>query len=163
MAGSGHRCVRLRDPGEERSAEECDHQGVNDCAFCGIAAGRLPSYRVLEDELTVAFLDIAPAAPGHTLVLPREHAADIWTISETAHAAVARMVHRVAAMVKAALAPDGVNVTHATGEAALQEVFHFHTHVVPRRHGDDLRLMWESRRAPAGELERAMELIAAAR
>ncbi|MEU8124676.1 HIT domain-containing protein [Spirillospora sp. NPDC049024] len=136
---------------------------MKDCAFCGIVAGRLPSYRVLEDERTVAFLDIAPAAPGHTLVVPREHAADIWTISELAHEAVSRMVHRVAALVKAALAPDGVNVTHSTGEAAGQEVFHFHTHVVPRRHGDDLRPMWNSHQAPAYELERTLELITAPR
>ncbi len=107
----------------------------------------------------MAFLDIAPAAPGHTLVVPREHAADIWTISEPVHEAVARMAHRVAALVKATLAPDGVNVTHSTGEAAGQEVFHFHTHVVPRRHGDDLRLMWNSHQAPAHELERTLELI----
>ncbi|GLZ11202.1 hypothetical protein Acsp04_14370 [Actinomadura sp. NBRC 104425] len=136
---------------------------VSDCTFCEIVAGRLPSYRVLEDEHTVAFLDIAPASPGHTLVVPREHAADVWTISETAHAHVAGMVHRVAALVKAALAPDGVNVVHSTGEAAGQEVFHFHTHVVPRRHGDDLRLMWNAEPASGRELEQTLELIAAAR
>lgn len=137
--------------------------GVNDCTFCKIILGRLPSYRVLEDQYTVAFLDIAPASRGHTLVVPREHAEDVWTISETAHAHVARMVHRVAALVKAALAPDGVNVVHSTGEAAWQEVFHFHTHVVPRWRGDDLRLMWSSQPAPGDELERTLELIAAAR
>ncbi|WP_141582447.1 HIT family protein [Actinomadura sp. WMMA1423] len=136
---------------------------MSECVFCGIVAGRLASYRVLEDEYAVAFLDIAPAAPGHTLVVPREHAADIWSISETVHAHVARMVHRVAALVKAALAPDGVNVVHSTGEAAGQEVFHFHTHVVPRRHGDDLRPMWSSQPASGHELERTLARIAAAR
>ncbi|WUI01909.1 HIT family protein [Spirillospora sp. NBC_00431] len=136
---------------------------MSDCTFCEITAGRLPSYRVLEDEYTVAFLDIAPASPGHTLVVPREHAADVWTISETTHTNVARMVHRVAALVKAALTPDGVNVVHSTGEAAWQEVFHFHTHVVPRRHGDDLRLTWNSSPAPDRDLEQTLALIAASR
>lgn len=111
----------------------------------------------------MAFLDIAPASPGHTLVVPREHAADVWTISETTHTNVARMVHRVAALVKAALTPDGVNVVHSTGEAAWQEVFHFHTHVVPRRHGDDLRLTWNSSPAPDRDLEQTLALIAASR
>ncbi|MFI0371829.1 HIT domain-containing protein [Actinomadura sp. 1N219] len=103
---------------------------MNGCTFCEIVAGRSPSYRVLEDEHTVAFLDIAPASPGHTLVVPREHAADVWTISESAHAQVARMAHRVAALVKAALAPDGVHrpgrragglpLPHARGAAAAR-------------------------------------------
>jgi histidine triad (HIT) family protein len=136
---------------------------VSDCTFCKIVAGQLPSYRVLEDEHTVAFLDVAPASRGHTLIVPREHARDVWTISEAVHGHVARMVHRVCALVKTALAPDGVNVVHATGEAAWQEVFHYHTHVVPRWHGDDLRLMWSSQPAPGRELERSLELITAAR
>lgn len=63
---------------------------MDDCTFCGIVAGRLPSFRVLEDEHTLAFLDIRPASRGHTLVVPREHAPDIWTISEAAHGRVAR-------------------------------------------------------------------------
>ncbi|MFI6481608.1 HIT family protein [Nonomuraea sp. NPDC050663] len=134
---------------------------VIDCIFCSIVAGRLPSHRVLEDEHTVAFLDRAPAAPGHTLIVPRVHARDAWEISEESHAHVARMTHRVAALVRAALAPDGVNITHSTGEAAGQDVFHFHTHVVPRRHGDDLKRMWASTRAAPEELERVRTLLQA--
>ena len=136
---------------------------MSGCSFCEIVAGRLPSYRVLEDEHTVAFLDIEPFAPGHTLVVPREHASDLWTISETVHAQVALMTHRVAALLRAALAPDGVNVLHSTGEAAGQEVFHFHAHVVPRRHDDELRALWNSPPDAGRTLEQTLELIAAAR
>lgn len=107
----------------------------------------------------MAFLDIAPASRGHTLVVPREHARDVWEISEAAHGHVARMVHRVSALVRAALTPEGVNVVHSTGEAAWQEVFHFHTHVVPRWRGDDLQLMWSSQPAPSRELEQILGLI----
>lgn len=71
--------------------------------------------------------------------------------------------NRVSALVKAALAPDGVNIVHSTGEAAWQEVFHFHTHVVPRWHGDDLRLMWSSQQAPSHQLEQVLELVTSAR
>src|SRR5262245_52367123 len=76
---------------------------MNDCTFCEIVAGRLPSFRVIEDEHTLAFLDICPVSRGHTLVVPREHAQDIWAISEATHGRVARMVRRVSAVLKTAL------------------------------------------------------------
>ncbi|WP_433236576.1 HIT family protein [Streptosporangium sp. CA-135522] len=136
---------------------------MSDCIFCEIVAGRAPAHRVLEDENTMAFLDIAPATAGHTLVVPRGHARNLWEISEDSHAHVARMVHRVGALLRAALAPDGMSVTHATGEAAGQEVFHFHAHVVPRWKGDELRVMWNPRRASHQELEKVVERIAAVR
>jgi histidine triad (HIT) family protein len=136
---------------------------MNDCTFCKIVTGRLPSYRVLEDERTVAFLDISPASRGHTLVVPRVHAQDVWEISENSHRQVAGMVHRVAALLKTVLAPEGVNVTHSTGEAAGQDVFHFHVHVIPRWRGDDLRPMWNSRPASPEELQQVLERIAAGR
>ncbi|MGW2088300.1 HIT family protein [Streptomyces sp. NPDC001880] len=136
---------------------------MSGCIFCQIVAGRLPSYRVLEDEHAVAFLDVAPASAGHTLIVPREHVRDVWEISEAAYGHVARMVHRVAALVTAALAPGGVNIVHSTGEVAGQEVFHFHAHVVPRWHGDGLRPMWSSQPAPDQVLEQVLEQVTAVR
>lgn len=132
---------------------------VSACIFCEIVADRQPSHRVLVDEHTVAFLDIRPAAPGHTLVVPRTHAADLCDVSEAVHSQVAAMVHRVARLLTATLAPDGMNVKHNTGRAAGQDVFHFHTHVIPRWHGDGLNLTWRSPRASAGELENVLEQI----
>ena len=131
------------------------------CIFCEIVAGRQPSYRVLEDEHTVAFLNIRPVTPGHTLVVPREHSRDLWQISEAAHSHVAAMVHRVAALLKSALAPDGMNVKHNTGPAAGQDVFHFHTHVVPRWNDDGRNLAWHTRRASSEQLEAIHEQISA--
>ncbi|ACU72544.1 histidine triad (HIT) protein [Catenulispora acidiphila DSM 44928] len=135
----------------------------SDCVFCEIVGGRAPSYRVLEDVHAVAFLNIRPAAPGHTLVVPRVHARDMWEISEVSHGHVAAMAHRVAALLNATLAPDGVNVKHNTGEAAGQDVFHFHAHVVPRWHGDNLRLAWNSPLAQPAELEEVLERVSAGR
>ena len=132
---------------------------VSDCIFCEIAAGRQPSYRVLEDRHTLAFLDIRPASRGHTLVVPREHARDLWEISEHAHGQVAAMVHRVARLLSSALSPDGVNVKHNTGPAAGQDVFHFHAHVVPRWHGDGLNPTRHSTRASASELDGVLAQI----
>lgn len=135
---------------------------MSECVFCEIVAGRAPAFRVLEDERTVAFLDIAPAAPGHTLIVPREHARDLWELPEDACADVARMVHRVAALLRVALAPDGLSVTHATGEAAGQDVFHFHAHVVPRWQGDDVRLMWNTQPARREQLQEILARVTAA-
>ncbi|MEO3822996.1 HIT family protein [Actinomadura sp. B10D3] len=135
---------------------------MDDCVFCGIVAGRLPSYRVAEDEHAVAFLDIAPANPGHTLVVPRVHARTIWDISQAVHGQVAHMVHKVAALLRTALEPDGLNIVQANGEAAWQEVFHFHVHLVPRRHGDDLRLMWDPAPAEPHDLDEVLQRLSRA-
>jgi histidine triad (HIT) family protein len=134
---------------------------MSECVFCEIVAGRLPAHRVLEDEHVVAFLDLRPAAPGHTLVVPRTHASDIWGISDASHAHVASMVRRVALLLRDAFEPDGVNVRHNFGAASGQDVFHFDTHVIPRRHDDGLHLPHSSPRAQPTELEQAMRRITA--
>lgn len=136
---------------------------MSDCVFCEIVAGRAPAHRVLEDEHAVAFLDIRPASPGHTLVVPRVHARDMWDISQDAHGHVASMVRRVALLLKQVFEPDGVNVRVNSGAAAGQDVFHFHAHVIIRRRGDGLPLTQASPLAPAAELEQAMQQIAAHR
>lgn len=107
----------------------------------------------------MAFLDIRPVSRGHTLVVPREHARDIWAISAVSHGQVARLVHSVCALLKTALGPDGLSIRHSTGEAAGQDVFHFHTHVVPRWHGDSRPGMWNAALAPPGQLEHVLALL----
>ena len=103
---------------------------MGDCAFCAIVAGQAPAHRLLEDEHTVSFLNIAPATTGHALVVPRRHADGLWDLEDEEHAQVARAASRVARLLRVALDPAGVNLVHATGTAAWQSVFHFHTHVV---------------------------------
>ncbi len=113
-----------------------------DCVFCRIVAGTLPSYRICEDDHAVAFMDINPANPGHVLVVPREHAADVFAASAEALAAAIAMAQRVARAVQAELAPDGINLVQANGPGAAQSVAHLHIHVLPRRLGDDLAMNW---------------------
>jgi histidine triad (HIT) family protein len=113
---------------------------VAGCIFCSIVDGSAPSETVYTDEHAVAFMDINPAGDGHTLVVPRSHSKDLWDIPEQDARNVMAAAVRVAAMVRAALSPDGVNIMHATGVAAFQSVFHFHLHVVPRWLGDPIRL-----------------------
>lgn len=109
---------------------------VEDCLFCRVVRGDLPSYVVLEDDLTVAFLDLRPAAVGHTLVVPRAHVEHLWDADAAAAGAVMRTAHAVAALLRARLRPDGLTLRQNTGEASGQKVPHLHLHLVPRWHGD---------------------------
>lgn len=125
---------------------------AEDCIFCRIIAGELPSERVDEDEHTVAFMDINPWARGHALVVPRNHSADLLAIpdEDLRHTAVA--AKRLAGRMGDRLGADGVNLLNACGTAAWQTVFHFHVHVIPRFQGDPLRLPGTPRPADADEL-----------
>jgi histidine triad (HIT) family protein len=113
-----------------------------DCLFCGIVAGSIPSERIDENERTVAFMDINPATPGHALVVPREHSADLMEIGEDDLAATILAAQRLSKRMKDALDADGIDLINACGAAAWQTVFHFHIHVVPRYEDDPLKLPW---------------------
>jgi histidine triad (HIT) family protein len=125
---------------------------MSDCIFCKIAAGDAPSYVVAENDRTMAFLDIGQAAPGHTLVIPRHHAADVWDISEDDAAAVMVMAKQVAHLLDERLSPDGMNLTQSNRAAGWQDVFHFHVHVIPRWTGDGLVPPWRPSRPSDDEL-----------
>jgi histidine triad (HIT) family protein len=114
------------------------------CTFYSIVLEELPNWRVYEDDGAIAFLDIAQVTPGHTLVVPRRHAPDIWAMSEDDAAQVMRAVHRVASLLHDRLDPIGLNVTQANGHAAWQEVLHYHVHLVPRYGNDGLTPPWRS-------------------
>ncbi|MET0579562.1 MAG: HIT family protein [Ilumatobacteraceae bacterium] len=113
-----------------------------DCIFCSIIRGDAPSWGVFEDDVAVAFLDTGAATRGHTLVVPRLHSPDIWSVTEDGAAAIMRTVHRVAAQLRRTLQPPGMNVIQSNGPAAWQDVFHYHVHLVPRYAGDDVRPPW---------------------
>ncbi|WP_054815609.1 HIT family protein [Nocardia arizonensis] len=110
---------------------------MNDCVFCRIVAGEAPATKVFEDDTLCAFLDIRPIARGHTLVVPRTHAAELDELEPELGAHIFRAGHRLAlAMRRGDLAADGANLVLNDGKAAFQTVPHIHLHVVPRRKGD---------------------------
>jgi histidine triad (HIT) family protein len=113
-----------------------------DCLFCRIVAGSIPSETIDSDERTVAFMDINPATPGHALVVPREHSADLMEIGADDLTATILASQRLARRMKDVLGADGINLINACGAAAWQTVFHFHIHVVPRYEDDPLKLPW---------------------
>ena len=109
----------------------------NDCIFCAIAAGEIPCFKIYEDDLTLAYLDINPFSEGHALVIPKAHFAGLLDADDATLAALVSRVKKVAAHITDALGCDGFNVVQNNGEAAGQTVRHLHFHIVPRRLGDD--------------------------
>ncbi len=113
-----------------------------DCIFCKIIAGEIPSFKLYEDDATFAFMDINPANDGHALVIPKDHSKDVHEVSDESISRTVITAKKIAAAVEKTLSPRGLNLIQCNGEAAGQSVFHFHMHVVPRRDGDDLKLNW---------------------
>ncbi|SIN94214.1 HIT family protein [Agromyces cerinus] len=134
----------------------------HDCVFCAIVAGGVPAHRVYEDELTIAFLNIHPAAPGHTLLIPREHAPQLWHLSDAAAAGLGRSLRRVAGVVTTELEPDGMTVFQANGAAGWQSIFHVHFHLVPRMREDQLVPAWTETLADPLGLDPMAERLRAA-
>lgn len=114
-----------------------------DCVFCKIRDGQIPSTRIYEDERTLCFMDINPLNEGHCLVVTRAHAPTIFEAAEADVQAAIMTAKRVAAALRAALAPDGLNLVQANGAAAFQSVPHFHLHLIPRWDGDGKGFDWK--------------------
>lgn len=114
-----------------------------DCAFCEIVRCDDPHVReVYRDEHVVAFFPTEPAVLGHTMVVPREHVPGIWSLPEETAAHLARATVRLAAAVRLAVEPEGLNIIQSNGEVATQTVFHLHVHLVPRWAGDAVGPIW---------------------
>lgn len=135
---------------------------TTDCIFCRIVAGTAAASIVYDDALTMAFLDMRQSSRGHVLVVPKSHVRDILAMDDATGAAIMSTVARVARAVHTAFAPDGMNIFQSNGEAAGQEVFHLHVHVLPRHSGDGLLRMYDAipEMPPRAELD---ELAAALR
>ena len=133
-----------------------------DCVFCKIVAGKLPCFKLLEDETTIAFMDINPVNPGHALAVAKGHWPTVDVIPPDVLANVARTAQRVAKAAVRALAPAGVNLVQANGPAAGQSVPHLHIHIMPRRTGDDVSLNWTPVPGDMKEIEAVANKLRAA-
>jgi histidine triad (HIT) family protein len=113
------------------------------CDFCEIASGRDPSAEVVgAGEQWVAFFPKAPATPGHTMVIPRNHVSDVWELEYGLGSDLMRAVIDVGRAIRRALDPEGMNLISSAGIAAEQSVFHLHLHVVPRWPDDGIDQIW---------------------
>ena len=110
----------------------------NDCVFCAIAAGEIPSFKIYEDDSVLAFLDINPFSEGHTLVIPKEHYKNLLEVPPAVLAVLLERVQKVSSHIAATLPCEGFKILQNNGAVAGQTVNHIHFHIVPRFEGSGL-------------------------
>ncbi len=131
----------------------------DDCIFCKIANGEIPSKTLYEDEEFRVILDLGPAAKGHALILPKEHADDLYGLSDQTASKVMVLARKMAMRLVEKLDCDGLNLVQNNGEAAGQTVKHFHLHLIPRYIDDGQHINWNPGRPTQEELEATRRLI----
>ena len=130
------------------------------CIFCKLANGDIPTATVYEDEYLRAIMDAAPANKGHIIILPKSHAADIYELNDEYVSRAFVLAKKLAVALKKLTGCDGVNILQNNGEAAGQTVFHFHVHVIPRFKNDDCTIVWKPTSYEDGEASEVAKKIA---
>jgi histidine triad (HIT) family protein len=130
----------------------------NNCIFCKIIAGEIPAEKVFEDEHAYAFLDIHPVNKGHTLVVPKTHAENMYDISPENFCTLMETVRKLSPIVKKAVSADGINIGINNGGAAGQIIFHTHVHIIPRYGNDGFR-HWHGTPYEEGGIQKTGEII----
>jgi histidine triad (HIT) family protein len=135
---------------------------MDDCIFCKIVAGKVPCNKVHEDTDTLAFLDISPAAKGHTLVIPKAHYEILTDIPPAVMQSLSLSLQKVARQVHNGLEAEGFNLFINNKPAAGQVVPHAHFHIVPRKHDDGIKMQWPQKSYEIGEMEEIKEKVSGA-
>jgi len=130
-----------------------------DCIFCKIITGDIPSKKIYEDDQHIAFLDIFPAGRGHSLVIPKQHFADIHSMSAEVYGGMAIVAKKVADFLQGKLHSEGTTIFQMNKEAGWQTVFHAHMHVIPRWSNDGLHKPWDMAPADSAELDALHALL----
>lgn len=130
---------------------------MTDCIFCKIVSGEIPAEKVYEDEHTLAFLDLHPSNPGHTLVVPKEHSRNVLDSHPDTLAHMIHTAQKIAVVLKN-IGAEGVNIISNNETAAGQVIFHTHLHIIPR-YADDGLALWHGKPYPEGEIEKMGEKI----
>jgi histidine triad (HIT) family protein len=133
----------------------------NNCIFCRIIAGQIPSATIYEDEDFKVILDISPAAKGHAIILPKRHSDNLFELDDKSAAKALTVAKKVATAIKEEFHCDGINMLQNNGEAAGQSVFHFHIHLIPRYTSDTVKMSWSQGSYVDGELAEVAKSIAA--
>lgn len=132
-----------------------------DCIFCKIANGEIPSTTIFENEEFKVFFDINPASKGHCLIVPKEHYDNIFDIDKEVAGRLFSLAASVAGSLKKQLNCEGMNLVQNNGEIAGQTVFHFHLHLIPRYTGDTVNVKWAPGQADVEELAKLAKAVAA--
>ncbi len=129
------------------------------CIFCKIAGGEIPSTTLYEDDDFRVILDLGPATRGHALLIPKEHCRDLFDLEDEVAEKVLLRARRIAGRMKEALGADGFNLVQNNGKAAGQTVFHFHMHLIPRYENDHAGILWKPGETTPEELEEVKRLV----
>lgn len=130
------------------------------CIFCKIANGEIPSATVYEDEDFRAILDLNPASKGHTIILPKNHFKDVCELDEKTASRVIFVAAKIGKAMKETLGCSGFNLVQNNGTSAGQSVFHFHMHVIPRYDGGEEMVLWNPKESDPEELSQTAKQIA---
>ena len=131
---------------------------MEECLFCKIVKGELPSSKIYEDEDTLAFLDLFPVNKGHSLVIPKEHYETIFDVPADSLAKISLVMKNVADAVKKGVNADGISIAQSNGKDAGQVIPHIHFHIMPRFKDDGLKL-WPQGKYEEGEMDKFKEDI----
>ena len=131
----------------------------DDCIFCKLANGVFPTNSIYEDEDFNVILDLAPATKGHALILPKQHADNLYELPDETAAKALVLAKKLAKNMKDKLGCDGLNLVQNNGEVAGQTVLHFHLHLIPRYTSDAQKIAWKPLEVPAEELVAVKELL----
>ena len=131
------------------------------CLFCEIAAHRIPAHIVYDDEHCLAFLDVRPSAPGHTLLIPKVHSSRIEDLTPEESRALFDALHRIINPIKEATNMEATTIGVNNGPGSGQEVPHVHIHVLPRRRGDHGGIIQQTGLGGGGDLPSTAEKIRA--
>jgi histidine triad (HIT) family protein len=129
------------------------------CIFCEISSGQAPASFVYEDEYVFGIMSLDQPNPYKVLAIPRAHIETIYDLSEDEAARIFQVAVKIARGIREASGCEGLNVMQSNGRAGQQDVFHFHLHLVPRFHGDNILISWPNKRAARDELNRMAEKI----
>jgi histidine triad (HIT) family protein len=134
------------------------------CIFCKIVRGEIPCFKILEDDRVLSFADVNPINTGHTLIIPKRHAENIWEIDGEDLTAIHRASLKIARAMKISLNPDGIAILQLNGKAVNQVVMHYHLHLIPRKSTDPKLKMTEWDLVPGDmtAIGKTAETIAAA-
>lgn len=130
------------------------------CIFCKIANGEVPSSTIYEDEDFRAFLDLGPATRGHALLVPKKHYANLFDLDDELCKKAMILAKKLAGHMREVLKCDGFNLVQNNGEVAGQTVFHFHLHLIPRYKEDGAGIVWNPGTITSEELEELVTLLA---
>ncbi|MDL2302589.1 HIT family protein [Lachnospiraceae bacterium OttesenSCG-928-D06] len=131
----------------------------DNCIFCKIIDGRIPSNILYEDDLFKIILDVSPAAKGHAMILPKVHVANLYELPDELSSRILKLAKKMAIHMKKELKCDGVQLVQNNEEAAGQSVFHYHMHIIPRYHDDMQEITWKPGKVTEEELKELMNIL----